>query len=78
MPLPTTVRRQRTWLSWPWPSAASARPDLARATLSRLREAMKKPNWAEDEESQSLLLEAEAIDLDVVFPADSFAIEIVS
>jgi eukaryotic-like serine/threonine-protein kinase len=47
--------------------------ELARATLCRLREAMKKPNWDEDEEAQSLLLEAEAIDLDLIFPADSFA-----
>jgi hypothetical protein len=45
----------------------------ARATLSHLREMMKNPAWAENEESQELLPEAETIELDLVFPADPFA-----
>jgi WD40 repeat protein/serine/threonine protein kinase len=44
-----------------------------RAALSRLREAMKKPQWAHDQESRGFLREAEALGLDLVFPADPFA-----
>ncbi len=47
--------------------------DRARAALSRLREAMKAPRWARDGEAQGWLNEAEAIELDLVFPADLFA-----
>ena len=46
--------------------------DQAR-TLSRLREAMKNPKWAEDDpEAQIIALEAETIELDLAFPADPF------
>ena len=48
--------------------------DQARATLSRLREAMKNPKWAEDDpEAQTIALEAETIELDLAFPSDPFA-----
>jgi hypothetical protein len=46
----------------------------ARATLSRLRVAMNKSRWANDQESQGFLREAEAVvRFDPVFPADPFA-----
>jgi WD40 repeat protein/serine/threonine protein kinase len=45
----------------------------ARAALARLREAMKRREWAEDPEARSFLHEAEAIELDFVFPGDPFA-----
>ena len=60
------------------PGAAQYRlgqTDRARAALSRLREAMKAPRWARDGEAQGWLNEAEAIELDLVFPADLFAPE---
>ena len=34
---------------------------------------MKKPQWANDQESQAFLREAGTIELDLVFPADPFA-----
>jgi hypothetical protein len=46
---------------------------LARATLARLRETVQRPEWARDGEALSFLREAEAIELDPVFPADPFA-----
>jgi tetratricopeptide (TPR) repeat protein len=49
------------------------RPKEARAALSRLREAMKKPEWANNAEAQGFHREAETISLDQVFPADPFA-----
>jgi eukaryotic-like serine/threonine-protein kinase len=46
----------------------------ARATLSRLRAAMKETRWANDPESQGFLREAEAlVCLGPIFPADPFA-----
>jgi tetratricopeptide (TPR) repeat protein len=47
--------------------------EQARAALSRLRAAMQKPQWAKDQESQGFLREADALELDLVFPADPFA-----
>jgi WD40 repeat protein/serine/threonine protein kinase len=47
--------------------------DQARAALSRLRELMKRPERASDEQGQAFLHEAEALELDLVFPADPFA-----
>jgi WD40 repeat protein/serine/threonine protein kinase len=47
--------------------------EKARAALSRLRAAMQKPQWAKDQESQGFMREAEALELDLVFPADPFA-----
>ena len=45
----------------------------ARAALSRLRDAMKNPRWAEDdEEAQSIARDADTIELDLAFPADPF------
>jgi hypothetical protein len=52
-----------------------ARIDAARATLGRLRERMTTTEWAGDEKAQAFLHEAEAIELDVVFPVDPFAHE---
>jgi hypothetical protein len=49
------------------------RADQARATLHRLRRLMNAPVGARNEESQAFLREAEAIELDLVFPADPFA-----
>jgi hypothetical protein len=49
--------------------------DQARAALSRLREAMKRPQWARNGLAQSFLDEAEVIELDLAFPADPFAHE---
>ena len=49
------------------------RTDQARATLQRLRRLMNAPVGARNEESQAFLREAEAIELDLVFPADPFA-----
>jgi len=48
-------------------------PDQARAALGRLRELMKKPEQALDEEARAVLREAEAIEQDLAFPADPFA-----
>ncbi len=36
-------------------------PDRATASLDRLREIMKLPQWAEDPEAQALLHEAESL-----------------
>jgi hypothetical protein len=47
--------------------------DTARDTLARLREAMKDPQWAGNQDAQAFLREAETIELDRVFPADPFA-----
>jgi WD40 repeat protein len=47
--------------------------EKARAALSRLRETMKKTQWAHDQESQDFLHEAEVLELDLDFPADPFA-----
>jgi WD40 repeat protein/serine/threonine protein kinase len=47
--------------------------EQARAVLSRLRESMKKPQWLKSEEARTFLREAEALELDLVFPADPFA-----
>jgi hypothetical protein len=47
--------------------------ERARDTLVRLRETMKKPQWAQNPEAQAFLREAEALELDPVFPADPFA-----
>jgi hypothetical protein len=47
--------------------------EKARDTVSRLHEAMKKPQWTKDQEAQAFLREAEAIELDLAFPADPFA-----
>jgi tetratricopeptide (TPR) repeat protein len=47
-------------------------PDQARAAMSRLREMLKKPQWAPSEEAQSFLREAEVIEMDVAFPPDPF------
>jgi tetratricopeptide (TPR) repeat protein len=49
------------------------RTEETRAALGRLREAMVKPQWANDAENQGFLHEAETIELDRVFPADPFA-----
>ena len=32
-----------------------------------------KPQWAKDQEAQTFVREAEAIELDLVFPADPFS-----
>jgi hypothetical protein len=45
----------------------------ARAVLADLREAMKQPEWAQDGEALTHLREAEALELDLAFPADPFA-----
>jgi WD40 repeat protein len=45
----------------------------ARAALGRLRALMKRPEFAANEEFRSFLREAEAIELDLAFPADPFA-----
>jgi WD40 repeat protein len=47
--------------------------DQAGTALSRLRESMKKPERARDKQGQAFLREAEALELDLVFPADPFA-----
>jgi WD40 repeat protein len=47
--------------------------EQARAALSRLREAMRKPQWNNDQEAQGFLREAEVLELDLVLPADPFA-----
>jgi hypothetical protein len=47
--------------------------DQARSTLGRLRETMEKEPWIEDKLAQAWLREAEAIELDRVFPADPLA-----
>jgi hypothetical protein len=49
------------------------RTEEARAALGRLRAAMAKPQWANDAENQGFLHEAEAIELDRVFPTHPFA-----
>jgi uncharacterized protein HemY len=48
-------------------------PDQARAALGRLQTAMKRPEWASNEEARAVLREAEAIEQDLAFPADPFA-----
>ena len=45
----------------------------ARAALSRLRELMKKPEQAGNQQALAFLREAEVIELDLAFPADPFA-----
>jgi hypothetical protein len=45
----------------------------ARVALNRLRELMKKPEHAQDQQGQTFLREAEALELDLIFPADPFA-----
>ncbi len=45
----------------------------ARSTLSRLRELMKNPALAKDQEAPAFLHEAETIELDQAFPTDPFA-----
>ena len=50
--------------------------EKARATLGRLRVAMKKPQWDKEPEAQGFLREAEAIEFDLVFPADPFALRV--
>ena len=47
--------------------------EKARFTLGRLREVMKDSRWAENNEAQAFVREAELIDLDRVFPANPFA-----
>ena len=47
--------------------------EKARDTLGRLREVMKDPQRAGNQEAQAFLREAETIELDRVFPADPFA-----
>ena len=47
--------------------------EKARSTLGRLRELMKDPARAKDQEAQALLREAETIELDQAFPANPFA-----
>ena len=49
------------------------RSEKARSTLGRLREVMKDPARAKNQEAQALLREAETIGLDQAFPADPFA-----
>jgi WD domain, G-beta repeat len=49
------------------------RSENARSTLGRLRELMKNPERAKDQEAQDFLREAETIELDQAFPADPFA-----
>ena len=51
----------------------SGRSESARATLKRLRIEMAKPQWAQDDEARALLREAEAIEMDLVFPGAPFA-----
>jgi hypothetical protein len=46
--------------------------ETARDSLCRLREAMKKPQHAKDPEAAGFLREAEAIEVDLVFPAHPF------
>jgi hypothetical protein len=45
----------------------------ARADLSRLRELMKKPEQARNEDARAFLREVEAIEQDLAFPIDTFA-----
>ena len=47
--------------------------EKARDTLGRLREVMRDPQRAGNQEAQAFLREAETIELDRVFPADPFA-----
>jgi WD40 repeat protein len=47
--------------------------EQARTALGRLREAMKQPRWASDPSARAILHEAEAIELDRIFPAEPFA-----
>jgi WD40 repeat protein len=47
--------------------------DKADDALGRLREAMKKPRWANDAEAQAFLREVEEIKMDLAFPAEPFA-----
>jgi tetratricopeptide (TPR) repeat protein len=47
--------------------------EQARASLNTLRELMKKPDRAGDEQAQAFLREAEALELDLLFPADPVA-----
>jgi tetratricopeptide (TPR) repeat protein len=47
--------------------------EKARSTLGRLRELMKNPRLAADQEAQAFLREAQTIELDQAFPANPFA-----
>jgi WD40 repeat protein len=47
--------------------------EQARTALGRLREALKKPRWLNNGEARQFLREAEALELDLVFPASPFA-----
>jgi hypothetical protein len=47
--------------------------EKARSTLGRLRELMKNPRLAADQEAQAFLREAQTIELDGLFPADPFS-----
>ena len=47
--------------------------EKARGTLGRLHEAMKRPRWANDAESQGFRRETYVIEQDLVFPAEPFA-----
>ena len=49
--------------------------EKAQVVMGRLNEATKSSAWANDSESQGFLREAEMIGLDLVFPADPFALE---
>jgi WD40 repeat protein len=46
----------------------------ARTALGRLRETMKNLRWARNQDAQAFLREANAIELDLVFPANPFAV----
>jgi tetratricopeptide (TPR) repeat protein len=47
--------------------------EKARSTLGQLREVMKNPRLAGDQEAQAFLREAQTIELDQAFPVDPFA-----
>jgi hypothetical protein len=47
--------------------------EQARADLSRLRELVKKPEQARNEDARAFLPEVEAIEQDLAFPIDPFA-----
>jgi WD40 repeat protein len=49
------------------------RRDQARAALCRLREAMKRPEWARNPEALAFLREAGALGLDPAFPGSPFS-----
>jgi Flp pilus assembly protein TadD len=62
--------RDLAFLALAWHRCGEA--EQARALLGRLREEMKKPQWARDGRLQNSLHEAEAIEADADFPADPF------